>query len=201
MITIIDYGLGNIRSLMNWFSRASMDVNFSNDLSVIQASDLLILPGVGAYEDAMKKLKEKNLVEVLDKHVSAGKPLVGICLGMQLLYDSSYEGGYYKGLGFIPGDIVPFDEEEVKVPQMGWNTLTSKDERFDSSYVYFVHSYYAKSDFSEVVAYTEYDVKVPAIVKKDNVLGFQFHPEKSGDIGQDMLVLIKELEDDYISSN
>jgi len=201
MITIIDYGLGNIRSLMNWFKRASIEVNFSSDMTVIESSNVLILPGVGAYEDAMKKLEEKNLVEALKCHVRKNKPLVGICLGMQLLYESSMEGGYFKGLGFIPGEIVSFDENRVKVPQMGWNSISSKDSRFDDTYVYFVHSFYAKSDFSEVVAYTEYDVKVPAIVKKNNVFGFQFHPEKSGEIGQEMLKLIKELEDDYISSN
>lgn len=201
MITIIDYGLGNIRSLLNWFKRGGIEVTFSSDSTIIESSELLILPGVGAYEDAMARLNESGLSNLIKKHVSKGKPIVGICLGMQLLYEKSYEGGVFDGLGLLKGEIIAFDESKVKVPQMGWNKLKSLDKRFEDSYVYFVHSYYAKSDFSEVLAYTEYDVKVPGIVKKDRILGFQFHPEKSGATGQEMLCLIKELEDDYLSSN
>jgi glutamine amidotransferase len=112
----------------------------------------------------------------------------------------SYEGGEFQGLGFIQGNVVPFSTE-LKSPHMGWNDLKSLDNRWQNENVYFVHSYYIESDFDEVVAYCDYGVKVPGIVKKDNILGFQFHPEKSGSIGQDMLVLIKELRDDYLSSN
>ncbi len=201
MITIVDYGLGNIRSLMNWFRRGSIPVNFTDDESTIRNSDVIILPGVGAYEDAMKRLNEKGLSKVIIEEVNKGKPIVGICLGMQLLYDKSYEGGIFEGLGLLKGDIVPFDEERVKVPHMGWNELVSLDKRWKNNYVYFVHSYYVESSLEEVIAYADYDVKVPGIVKKDRILGFQFHPEKSGDNGQAMLKLIEELRDDYLSSN
>lgn len=201
MITIIDYGLGNIRSLVNWFKRESLEVVLSRDPEVIASSDLLILPGVGAYGDAMKMLKVYGLDDIIIKEVQKGKPLVGICLGMQLLYDASYEGGYKKGLGLIPGDIKPFKTTNVKVPHMGWNSLNSTKKDLDQIYVYFVHSFYAESSGEEVIAYAEYDVKVPGVVKKDNILGFQFHPEKSGDAGMVMMDMIKELLDDNISSN
>lgn len=193
MIAVIDYGLGNIRSLMNWLKRGDLDVCLTDDVDVIQSAALVILPGVGAYEDAVKQLKEKGLDQVVKDVAASGQPLVGICLGMQLLYETSYEGGTYNGLGILKGEVVPFDQEKVKVPQMGWNNLISKDERFDNEFVYFVHSYYVKSDFSEVLAYCEYDVKVPAIVKERHVLGFQFHPEKSGEVGERLMILIKEL--------
>lgn len=197
MIAIIDYGLGNIRSLQNWLDRGNLTYKLTANPETIKEASLLILPGVGAFEDAMEKIKplEATISEVVKK----GKPIVGICLGMQLLYDKSYEGGCFDGLGFISGKVVPFTG--VKSPHMGWNDLISKDNRWQERDVYFVHSYYIESNFDEVVAYCEYDVKVPGIVRKDNVLGFQFHPEKSGQIGQDMLALIKELEDDYLSSN
>ncbi len=201
MITIIDYGLGNIRSLMNWFKRESLEVVLSRDPEVIASSDLLILPGVGAYGDAMKMLKAYGLDDIIIKEVQKGKPLVGICLGMQLLYDASYEGGYKNGLGLITGDIKPFKTTNVKVPHMGWNSLNSSKETLDQTYVYFVHSFYAESSGEEVIAYAEYDVKVPGVVKKDNILGFQFHPEKSGDAGKPMMDMIKELLDDNISSD
>jgi glutamine amidotransferase len=201
MITIVDYGLGNIRSLTNWFKRGNVEVNFTDDVTAIRNSDVIILPGVGAYEDAMKKLDEKGLSNVIVEEVRNGKPIVGICLGMQLLYEKSYEGGLFKGLGLIKGDIVPFDKDRVKVPHMGWNELVSSDERWTNNYVYFVHSYYVDSALDEVIAYANYDIKVPSIVKKDRILGFQFHPEKSGDNGQEMLKLIEELRNDYLSSN
>lgn len=201
MITIIDYGLGNIRSLMNWFKREALEVVLSRDPEVIASSEMLILPGVGAYGDAMKMLKAYGLDDIIIKEAKKGKPLVGICLGMQLLYDASYEGGYQKGLGLIPGDIKPFKTANVKVPHMGWNNLNSTKETLDQTFVYFIHSFYAESSGEEVVAYTEYDVKVPGVVKKDNILGFQFHPEKSGDAGKPMMDMIKELLDDNISSN
>ncbi|MBI9012245.1 MAG: imidazole glycerol phosphate synthase subunit HisH [Clostridiales bacterium] len=201
MITIIDYGLGNIRSLMNWFKREALEVVLSRDPGVIASSEMLILPGVGAYGDAMKMLKTYGLDDIIRKEAQEGKPLVGICLGMQLLYDASYEGGYKKGLGLLLGDIKPFKTTNVKVPHMGWNNLLSTKESLNQTYVYFVHSFYAESGGEEVIAYAEYDVKVPSVVKKDNILGFQFHPEKSGDAGKLMMDMIKELLDDNISSN
>jgi len=201
MITIIDYGLGNIRSLMNWFKREALEVVLSRDPEVIASSEMLILPGVGAYGDAMEMLKTYGLDDILVNEGKKGKPLVGICLGMQLLYDASYEGGYKKGLGLISGDIKPFETTKVKVPHMGWNTLQSENVSLNQTYVYFIHSFYAESSGEEVIAYADYDVKVPGIVKKNNILGFQFHPEKSGDAGKLMMDMIKELLDDNISSN
>lgn len=202
MIVIIDYGLGNIRSLMNWFKRANEEVVLSADLEVIKSADALILPGVGAFRDAIKALNDQGMTDIIKDHVKKEKPLVGICLGMQLLFEASKEYGDYKGLGFLKGTMVAFDSNKVKVPHMGWNNLkvTSELKGFKDDYVYFVHSYYGDC-LENVIAYADYDVKVPAIVRKDNVLGFQFHPEKSGQVGEDLLDYVKEFLNDYISSN
>lgn len=202
MILIIDYGLGNIRSLMNWFKRADVAVTLSSDLDLIKSADALILPGVGAFRDAIKALEDQGMIGPIKDHVKAGKPLVGICLGMQLLFEASREYGYYEGLGFLKGKMIAFDSTKVKVPHMGWNNLkvTKELEAFKDDYVYFVHSYYG-DQLENVIAYADYEVKVPAIVKKDNVLGFQFHPEKSGQVGERLLDYVKEFFNDYIPSN
>lgn len=201
MNVIIDYGLGNIRSLVNWFKRGDVEVVVSNDLEVIENAELLILPGVGAYRDAMKALESGGFSQLVIEHARLGKPLVGICLGMQLLYEKSFEGGIYTGLGILKGDVVPFNSQNVKVPHMGWNTLKSEDDTFNDTYVYFVHSYYIESLGYEIIASAEYDVKVPGVVKQNNVLGFQFHPEKSGDVGNDILKYLKEFKREYLPSN
>lgn len=203
MNVIIDYGLGNIRSLVNWFNRGGVGVQVSGDPEVIKDAELLILPGVGAYRDAMNALVSKGYDALIKKHVLEGKPIVGICLGMQLLYEKSLEGGNYTGLGLLSGQVIPFNEQKVKVPHMGWNNLITRPECdfLKGQYVYFVHSYYVQSSGDEVIASAEYDVNVAGVVRQNNVLGFQFHPEKSGDVGPIILDYLKEFTSEYISSN
>lgn len=196
-LVILDYGLGNIRSVMNYFKKHDLNIEISKDFDVLQAADAIILPGVGAYRDAMTALKPFQ--STLDQLVSEGKPLIGICLGMQLLFERSYEGGVYEGLAYIKGDVVPF-ETNLKVPHMGWNNLDSNHELLNNLYVYYVHSYYVNT-MDYAVATTQYDACVPGIVRKDNVLGFQFHPEKSGESGLPLMTYIKEFLNDNISSN
>lgn len=202
MIVIIDYGLGNIRSLINWFKRGDIEVVLSKDLNVISKADTLILPGVGAFRDAITSLDNKGISDLIKAHVLLNKPLIGICLGMQLLYEGSLEYGNYKGLGLLEGKMVPFQTDHLKVPHMGWNSLNVVNDfkTFENQFVYFVHSYYSDS-LDNVLAYVDYGVKVPAVVRKKNVLGFQFHPEKSGLVGENLLTYLKEFINDYISSN
>lgn len=198
MNVIIDYKVGNIRSVQLGFQRINMETIISSDINVIKQADLLILPGVGAFKDAMKELENRDLIEVIQEHVSNNKILIGICLGMQLLFEDSEEFGYTKGLGLIQGNIkelnIPY-----KVPHMGWNSLDIKtnDDTVKNikknDFVYFVHSYYAVTDQKYVIASTDYGVEIPAIVRKDNVIGMQFHPEKSGLVGLQLLQNIKEL--------
>ncbi|MBN2795172.1 MAG: imidazole glycerol phosphate synthase subunit HisH [Clostridia bacterium] len=199
MNVILDYGLGNIKSLENWFKRGNEELIISNDLAVLNEAECIILPGVGAFEDAIKMLEKENFDQVLIRHVKKGKPLIGICLGMQLLFDASYEKGYFKGLGILKGDIVPF-QGDFKIPHMGWNDLKG-DAFYDGKDVYFVHSYYLSNAEDCVVATVDYHVSVPAIVRKDNVMGFQFHPEKSGSFGALILEKIKEFKNEILSSN
>lgn len=201
MMVIVDYGLGNLRSLENWFTRGGFHVVVSKDPRIIARARLLILPGVGSFGYAMKKLDPfKNL---LDNHVKSKKPLIGICLGMQLLFDKSYEDGVFQGLSFIKGEILPLPSEGLKVPHMGWHALKSKagQDFYKDQYVYFVHSYYLETKEEVVVAYCDYGVKVPGVVRKDHIMGFQFHPEKSGAFGERILEKIKEFYDEYIPSN
>lgn len=199
MNIIVDYGLGNLASVSRGFKKAGIETKISRDLDEIKNANSLILPGVGAFGDAMKKLDELNLSDAIRDYAKTGKYIIGICLGMQLLYESSNEYGYHKGLGFIDGSI-DFLDIDLKVPHMGWNNL--KFEKADDpilkyikedDYVYYVHSYYANSSNKELVAYSEYEKKIPGIVKKDNIYGIQFHPEKSGQVGQDILRAYKEL--------
>ena len=199
MNIIVDYGLGNLGSVSRGFARAGIDTKISRDLNEIKSADSLILPGVGAFRDAIKSLNDLELITPIKVFVKSGKYMIGICLGMQLLYEKSHEYGEYDGLGLIEGDV-DFLDIDLKVPHMGWNNLKfekSDDEILkyikEDSYVYFVHSYYANSSNKELVAYAEYEKKIPAIVRKDNVYGLQFHPEKSGEVGENILKAYKEL--------
>lgn len=200
-VAIIDYDVGNLKNVHTALGDIGLDSVITRDANAIADADAVILPGVGAFSDAMNNLKKFDLLDPLNKAVASGKPLLGICLGMQLLFDKSYEDGAFSGLGYIPGEVVRFDDTKHKVPHMGWNNLFihQKDTPIakglsNDDYVYFVHSYYAApADFdANVVAYTEYGVKVPAIVQKDNVIGTQFHPEKSAAVGTRILENFKE---------
>jgi len=200
MIAIVDYDVGNLKNVYTALSDVDLEGKITRDPKVLDDADAIILPGVGAFEDAMTHLKKYDLISSLNKNVQKGKTLLGICLGMQVLFDKSYEDGEFTGLGYIPGEIIRFKESTLKVPHMGWNNLTIniKDPIVQNisqnDYVYFVHSYYAKpTNFEEnVIAYANYGVKVPAIVRKENVIGMQFHPEKSALVGTQLLKNFKE---------
>ncbi|KNF10168.1 imidazole glycerol phosphate synthase subunit HisH [Gottschalkia purinilytica] len=198
MISIIDYGVGNLNSVHKALLRLGFESNITNNINDINNSKAIILPGVGAFNDAMKNLKETEVIECISENVNKGKPLLGICLGMQLLYEKSFEDGVWEGLGFLKGEVVRFDEN-VKIPHMGWNRLKINQNNEilkyvnENDYVYFVHSYYVKPNGDELVAYTDYGVKVPGIVAKDNIYGMQFHPEKSGDVGLKLLKAFGEM--------
>lgn len=199
MIAILDYGVGNLKNVYTALKNIELEAEITSDKQKLDNADGIILPGVGAFNDAMEHLKNSGLIESLNKNVSKGKPLLGICLGMQMLADRSYEDGVWEGLHFIPGEVVRFTND-LKVPHMGWNSLHSNESHpltkgiVDGEYVYFVHSYYLKEENPEdVLLYTEYGIKVPAVIAKDNVYGMQFHPEKSSDTGLKLLQNFKEL--------
>lgn len=199
MIVIIDYGVGNILNVKNGFERIGLKPILTDVPTVILQADLAILPGVGAFNAAMHQLKSRGLDKVIIQRANSSKPIVGICLGMQLLFESSLEHGKTKGLDLLKGTIIPF-KTHLKVPHMGWNKLFHQKSDLvnqglpKDAFVYFVHSYYLEGfDEADLVSYTEYDVKVPAIVRKRNVVGMQFHPEKSGEVGQQLLKNLKEL--------
>lgn len=206
MNVIVDYGLGNLKSVQKAFLTAGMETIVTNDPSEIEKADLIILPGVGAFRDAIKFLEVNNLVDLIRAQWKKDKYIVGICLGMQLLYDKSYEYGEFDGLGIIEGDIVKL-EKEKKVPHMGWNQLKLDKEDPLVKYVdegdnvYFVHSYYAKSSQIEMVASTLYGEMIPAIVRKGNVIGFQFHPEKSSNVGANLLKALGEIINENTTGN
>lgn len=196
MIAIVDYGVGNLFSLRSSFKAIGADAVFTSDEKIIRAADRIILPGVGAFEDAAKKLKETGLGDVVVSEVKNGKPLLGICLGMQLLFEKSYEFGCHEGLSLIPGNIVSFEgriDKSLKIPEIGWNELKLNKESVlykgfsGGEFVYFVHSYFADCDSKYVSAFSEYDVDFPASVEYENVFGCQFHPEKSGKVGLKIL--------------
>lgn len=200
MIAIVDYDVGNLKNVYTALGDVGLSGTITRDKKVLDAADAIILPGVGAFSDAMDNLRKFDLINALNDHVKKGKILMGICLGMQLLFDKSYEDGEFSGLSYIPGEIIKFNAPGIKIPHMGWNNLViNRDSPLvknigTEDYVYFVHSYYAKPDsFDDVVAYAEYSVKVPAIVQKDNVIGMQFHPEKSSNVGFQLLTNFKEM--------
>lgn len=199
MIAIIDYGVGNIQNVINGFTRLGYETVLTKDHDLILSADLTILPGVGAFNAAMEKLIENDMVDVIKKRGQSGKPLLGICLGMQLLFDASYENGFNKGLGLIKGEIVPF-KTDLKVPHMGWNKLNIvKDDAIvkdidTNAYVYYVHSFYLDGYHDScLLAYSDYDAKVPGIVRSNNIIGMQFHPEKSGEVGLQLLTNLKSI--------
>jgi len=196
---MIDYGMGNLNSAQKGFERVGLDVVITDSIQKIKDARTLILPGVGAYRDAMGLLDNLELSEVIKEEVKNGKPIIGICLGMQLLYEKSFEYGEYEGLGLVKGEIKKMDVS-LKVPHMGWNSLNFRDMDNkilkyikEGEYVYYVHSYYADSDNSELVAYSDYEILIPGIVNKDNIYGIQFHPEKSGMVGHNILKAYKEI--------
>lgn len=193
MITIIDYGAGNLFSVQNALNFLGVENNISSKVEDIVSADKLILPGVGAFPDAMKMLDEAGLTEVI-KEQSKKKALMGICLGMQMLFDKSYEFGETEGLGLIPGTVkLMHPANDLVIPHIGWNSLEKNEpcklleSVNDGDYVYFVHSYAAVTDSKNVAAYCDYGMKVPALVMSGNVYGCQFHPEKSGKTGLGIL--------------
>lgn len=189
MIAIIDYDAGNIKSVEKAVKRYGQDVVLTRDAEVLRAADKVILPGVGAFGDAMDKLKKYGLDTVIREVISSGKPFLGICLGLQLLFEESEETPGVKGLGVLKGKIVRIPETGLKVPHIGWNSLKFEKETplfnglSDGAYVYFVHSYYLKAEEDIVIASTEYATHIHAAVAKDNVFACQFHPEKSSEVG------------------
>ena len=201
MIAILDYDAGNLKSVENALQRLGQECVVTGDAAVIQSADKVILPGVGAFGDAMEKLRSLGLVETIQKVVQEKKPFLGICLGLQLLFDSSDEAPGVKGLGILPGKIVAFPKKEgYKIPHMGWNSLeiTPSARLFDGvaqgAYVYFVHSFYLEAANEEdVVAATEYIAHVHASVEHENIFACQFHPEKSSEVGLHILKNFIEL--------
>ncbi|MBE6727714.1 MAG: imidazole glycerol phosphate synthase subunit HisH [Ruminococcaceae bacterium] len=197
LTAIIDYGVGNLFSLTQSLKAIGSDAVVTNKEDEIRKADRIILPGVGAFEDAVKKLYSTGLVQVIMNEVSNGKPLLGICLGMQLLFDKSFEYGEHKGLGLIPGEVVPLEgaiNPALKVPHIGWNKLNKTDideplfnNLTQDSYVYYVHSFYAKTDKQYITGVSEYGIEVTGSVRYKNVIGMQFHPEKSGRTGLSIL--------------
>lgn len=182
MIAIVDYGLGNIANLTNALEYLGYEVNITNDPDELEKADKIILPGVGHYKDAMNKIEELNLLPVLEK-LKDTKPFIGICLGMQLLFEHSEEGNV-KGLGYLPGTVKKITGN-VAVPHLGWNKLNSTIPSLDDD-VYFIHSFKVHTD-QNVVATAEYDEDIVAIVQKESIVGIQFHPEKSGTKGLQIL--------------
>jgi len=204
MIVIIDYGMGNLKSVRNALNYLGIENKISDDYDEIRKADALILPGVGAFPDAMDTIEKLGLDKVIKEETEKGKYLLGICLGMQLLFEKGYEGLERTGLGLIKGNIVKMKddrEKNVKIPHIGWNNLkyNRKDILFrnidEGKYVYYVHSYFAQSyNDEDLVAYSEYgENKIPGIVRRNNIIGAQFHPEKSGTVGLDILKNFGEL--------
>ena len=192
-IAIIDYEVGNLANVYNAWHRLGENPVITREAKVIAESDMIELPGVGAIRDALANLEKFDLIPVLQDEVKKGKFLMGICLGMQALFETDYEGGTYQCLGLLPGEIVPF-HTNLKVPHMGWNELEFTREHWLQQglpahpYVYFVHSYHKSPvDSEDVIAVASYGQPVPAICGQDNVLGMQFHPEKSGTVGAQLL--------------
>ena len=202
MVAIIDYGVGNLFSLKSSLREIGAEAAVTSDAKVIAEADRIILPGVGAFEDAARKLRESGMAEVVKREAAAGKPMMGICLGMQLMFDVGYEYGEHEGLGLISGSVRPIADvipAGYKIPHIGWNLLRFRKESplfkyiKENDYVYFVHSYYAAECDDSVIAVTEYGAELTAAVANGNVYGCQFHPEKSGEVGMKILKAYMEL--------
>lgn len=195
MITIVDYGMGNLRSVHKAFERVGAEARISSDAEEIRQADKLVLPGVGAFRDAIQHLRDQHLVEPILEYIQSGRPFLGICLGLQMLFTTSYEDGEYQGLDVFPGKVLRIQAPPgMKVPHMGWNQLQIRRRPPilngipDQANVYFVHSYYvAPEDASIVATETDYGTLFTSMVWKDNVVAAQFHPEKSQQIGLQML--------------
>ena len=203
MIAIIDYGVGNLFSLRSSLKSIGAEAVVTSDVDEIKKADKLILPGVGAFADAARKLRGSGLDEIVKSEAGAGKDIMGICLGMQLLFQRSFEYGEHEGLGLLGGSVVPMQgaiPPELKIPHIGWNALHFKRESRLFKYikendcVYFVHSFYAADCDDSVIATAEYGIELTAAVQKDNVMGCQFHPEKSGNVGLNILRAFCEKE-------
>ena len=203
MVAIVDYGVGNLFSLKSSFLAIGRDAVVTSDPEVIMKAEKIILPGVGAFEDAAEKLFSSGLGELLVREATKGKHILGICLGMQLLFDKSFEYGEHRGLGLIKGEVRAISEvipSEYKIPHIGWNSLSfgeKKHELFkylnEGDYVYFVHSFYATKCDSSVIATSEYGAPLTAAVASGNVMGCQFRPEKSGGVGLNILRAFLEI--------
>ena len=204
MVAIIDYGVGNLFSLKSSFAAIGQEAAVTAEPEALKKADRLILPGVGAFRDAADKLRRSGMDQALKEEVSRGKLLLGICLGMQMLFERSYEYGEHEGLGMLKGEIRPIAERipaGLKIPQMGWNSLRILRESplltytREGEYVYFVHSYSAVNCDDSLLAVTNYGTALTACVGKDNIYGCQFHPEKSGEVGLRMLKAFCEMRD------
>ena len=200
MIGIIDYGVGNLFSLQASCKAIGRDVFVSGDGAELQKADRLILPGVGAFPDAAKKLNDTGMADFVREQAAKGTPLLGICLGMQLLFEESLEYGRHPGLGLLKGQVVPMEgrlPEGLKIPHMGWNTLNVTGGRLleglDDQYVYFVHSFFGENCADSLSAWTDYGIPITAAVEQGNLFGCQFHPEKSGSVGLSILRRFAEI--------
>ena len=202
MIAIVDYGVGNLFSLKSSFDMLGADVTVTADAAVLRRADKILLPGVGAFGDAAAKLRESGLDTVVKEEAANGKPLLGICLGMQLLFERGFEYGEHEGLGLIAGNVRPIADvipAELKIPHIGWNALHIKKENElfrhikDGDCVYFVHSFYAADCEESVIATSEYGAELTAAVASGNIYGCQFHPEKSGAVGLSILKAFAEM--------
>ena len=202
MIAIIDYGVGNLFSLVSSLKAIGVEAVVTDREEVIRAADKLILPGVGAFGDARRKLAQTGMDKLVLQEAKAGKPILGICLGMQLLFEKGNEYGIHEGLGLLSGEVIPMEgvvPADYKIPHIGWNGLIFKQDnplfRYikDGDFVYFVHSYYVKNCDDSLLATTEYGPELTAAVAKGNIYGCQFHPEKSGEVGLNILRGFAEL--------
>ena len=207
MVAIVDYGVGNLFSLKSSLAAIGAEVVVTADIEALRSADQIILPGVGAFEDAARKLRESGMYDAVISLARAGKPLLGICLGMQMLFEKSYEYGCHEGLGLIKGSVKPIADviaKDLKIPHIGWNALNFTKEcplfKYikEGDYVYFVHSYYGADCEDSVIAKSEYSVPLTAAVADKNVFGCQFHPEKSGDVGLSILRAFIEMKEGEI---